>query len=201
MSNDPNPESSSQPTEASTRPKDYASEVDVDPQLRSDVHQLYTAVTADGSNECIENIRLTFRVPNKHASVGSWSERPSWLLYRCAVSGKRFAVPENAPVPVLAADKLRSNGDGSEDSSRLRTKIIHPGLVYDKPQLIRKLVWALDMKIRDLLYDLCEAFDHLNALAEMDELPDSGAADPYPLCCGERRGYVAVDDRGSACSG
>lgn len=72
-------------------------------------------------------------------------------------------------------DKQKSSGDGTW----LHTRLVHPDLVYDHSQLLQELVSALDSEIFDFLYDLCDAFNLLHALSQMDELPESGA-DPYP---------------------
>lgn len=197
MPNDPDSEPDPQRTEPSVRPKDYLSEAGASVELRSDAHRLYEAVTDDGSEGgSYENVRLAFRVPPEHEAEGSWTKRTSWLVYRCDVTGSKFAVPKGAPVPVLAANEPKRSGEGAW----LRTKILHPDLVYDRPQLLRELVRSLDGEILDLLHELCEAFNLLSALSEMDDLPDGGAADPYPSCRGERRGYEAVGNFRPACS-
>jgi len=197
MPNDPDTESNTQRTEPSVRPKDYLSEADAPIEHRSDVHRLYKAAAADGSDGgTLENMRLALRVPPGHEAEEGYSKRCGWLVYRCDVTGSKFAVPKGAPVPVLAADKPKSNGEGAW----LRTKILHPDLVYDRPQLLRELVRSLDGEIFDLLHELCEAFNFLDALSQMEELPDGGAADPYPSSRGERRGYEAVGNHRPACS-
>jgi hypothetical protein len=185
------------PTEPSIRPKDYLSETDVPVGLRGTVHELYETVTSDGSEGGrYENVRLIFRVPPEYEAEGKYSHRAGWLVYRCGLTGNKFAVPKGALVPMLAADKPKSDGEGTW----LKTPyVLHPDLMCNRPQLLEELAWEIDAKIFDLLYELCEQFNLLGALSEMEELPDSDA-DPYPKYRGERNGYEIVGDRRPACS-
>ena len=183
------------PTEPSTRPKDYLSETDVPVGLRETVHELYETVADGSEGGRFENVRLAFRVPPGRKAEKNWSNRAGWLVYRCELTSGQFAVPEGAPVPVIAADEPKPSGDGTW----LHRRIVHPDLVYDHPQLLQKLVSALESEIFDLLHELCDAFNLLHALSQTDELPDSGA-DPYPKSRGGRRGYEAVGNIRPDCS-
>lgn len=196
MSDDPKQDHNQSP-KSSTRPKDYVSEISTPVGLRSDACALYGAVAEDFDGHPLENIRLTFRVPPEAKSEGCWKKRHGWVIYRCEVTGHRFAVPNEAPVPILAADRPRCDGEGTW----LRSKIIHPDLLYDRPRLLQMLARELDLEIHDLLHDLCEAFSYLGALSQMDKLPNDGVDDPYLMCRNGRRGYAAVGSSRPACSG
>ncbi len=187
MSDDPR-QDQRQSAESSTRPKDHVSEISTPVGLCSDAHALYGAVAEDFDGRPLENIRLTFRVPPEHKSEGCWKKRRGWVIHCCEVTGHRFAVPSEAPVPILAADKPRCDGEGTW----LRSRIVHPDLLYDRPKLLRMLARELDLEIHDRLHDLCEAFSYLDALSRMDRLPDDGVDDPYLTCRNGRRGYAAV---------
>ena len=94
------------------------------------------------------------------------------------------------PVPMLVADKPRSDGE----KIWLKTPhVLHPDLMYDRPQLLEKLALKIDAEIFDLLYELCQQFNLLGALSEMEGLPGFDA-DPYPKYRGERKGYEIVGD-------
>lgn len=196
MSDDPKREGSGQPTQPSTCPKAYVSEISTPVGLRSDAHALYEAVAEDFNGRPLENLRLTFRVPPEH-KASNWKGRPGWSIYRCDVSGHEFGTPDGAPVPIIAADKPRcSAGD-----IWLKTKIVHPDFLYDRAQLLRELARGLDLEVHDRLRDLCEAFDFLKALSQVDELPENGVDDPYLMCRDGRRGYAAVGSSRPGCSG
>jgi hypothetical protein len=186
------------PTDPSIRPKDYMSEVDTPVGLHETVHELYETVTDDGSEGGrFENVRLIFRVPSEHDAAGSYSQRAGWLVYRCDLTSNKFAVPKGAPVPMLAADKPKSDGE----KTWLKTPyVLHPDLLYNRPKLLEELARETDAKIFDLLYRLCEQFNLLGALSEMEELPGFNA-DTYPKYRGERKGYEIVGDFRPACSG
>jgi hypothetical protein len=206
-------------TQPSRCPKDYLSETGVPVGSRKTVHELYETVTDDGSEGGrFERVRLAFRVPLDHEAEGTYSRRSGWLVYRCDLTGNKFAVPRGAPVPVLAMDKPRPGGtqpSGAQpggaqpngDGTRLRARILHPDLTHDRPRLLRELARTLGSEIHDLLYQLCEAFNLLEALSRMEELPDSGVADPYPKQGdgrrkreGGRSGYEDAGDSWPACT-
>jgi hypothetical protein len=175
----------------SRRPEDYLSETSVPVGLRETVHELYETIAGDGSEGGrFENVRLAFRVPAKRKAEGTYSRRSGWLVYRCGLTGSPFAVPKEAPVPMLVMDKPRPG----EDGTRLQAKMIHPDLAHDRPQLLQELARTLDSEIHDLLYQLCDAFNLLEALSQLKRLPDCGVADPYPKRGGERSGYEDVED-------
>ena len=91
---------------------------------------------------------------------------------------------------MLVADKPRSDGE----KIWLKTShVLHPDLMYDRPQLLEKLALKIDAEIFDLLYELCQQFNLLGALSEMEGLPGFDA-DPYPKYRGERKGYEIVGD-------
>jgi hypothetical protein len=184
------------PTEPSTRPKDYVEKMGASLDLRETVHDLYEAVS-DCSGGSIEGIRLGFWVPPEGRAKGHWKKRASWLLYRCELSQHKFAVPKNAPVPVLVMEKPKGDGNGTWS----RRKIIHPDLLHDRHQLLRELFEDIDSEIRELLYDLCEAFNLVQALSEADEIPSAGASEAYPRCQDGRRGYEAVGRSRPMCDG
>jgi hypothetical protein len=183
------------PTKPSTRPKDYMSETDVSVELREKVYEGYETASGSGRSR-LENVRLILRVPSNHKAEGKYSQRAGWLVYRCDLTRDNFAVPKDAPVPMLAADKPRSDAE----KIWLKTPyVLHPDLMYDQPQLLEELVGKIDAKIFDLFYELCKQLDLLAALSEMKELPGSDA-NPYPKYRGERKGYEIADDYRPACS-
>lgn len=185
------------PTEPSTRLKDYIAEMDTPVELRDTVHELYEAVDDNVEGGRYENVRIILRVAPNQEIVESYSPRSGWAVCRCDLTGDKFAVPRFAPVPMLVADNLRSDAE----KTWLKTPyVLHPDLMYDKPQLLENLARKIDARIFDLLYKLCQKFNLLGALSGMEELPGFGAC-TYPRYSGERKGYEIVGDSRPSCSG
>ena len=186
------------PTEPSSRLKDYLAEMNTPVDLRETVHELYETVTDDGS-DCgrYENVRIALRVAPNEKIVESYSPRSGWVVCQCDLTIDKFAVPRLAPVPMLVADKRKPN----RERVWLKTPyVLHPDLMCDEPLLFEVLAQEIDSKIFDLLFKLCQKFNLLGALSEMEGLPGSGAC-AYPRYRGERKGYEIVDDSRPACSG
>jgi hypothetical protein len=185
------------PTEPSTRLKDYIAEMDTPVELRETVHELFEAVDDHSEGGRYENARIILRVAPDEKIVGSYSPHSGWAVCQCDLTGDRFAVPRLAPIPMLVADKRKPN----RERTYLRTPyVLHPDLMYDEPLLFEVLAQEIDSKIFDLLFKLCQKFNLLGALSEMEGLPGSGAC-TYPRYSGERKGYEIVDDSRPACSG
>jgi hypothetical protein len=185
------------PTEISTRMKDYIAEGDTPVELRETVHELYEAVTDDGSGSRYENVRIMPRVAPNEKIVESYSPRSGWAVCQCDLTHDKFAVPRLAPVPMLVADKRKPN----RERVWLKTPyVLHPDLMYDEPMLFEVLAQEIDSKIFDLLFKLRNKFNLLDALSEMENLPGSGAC-TYPRYKGERKGYEIVGDSRPSCSG
>jgi hypothetical protein len=185
------------PTEPSTRLKDYLAEMNTPVELRETVHELYEAVDDGSEGGRYENVRIVPRVAPDAKIVESYSPRSGWAVFQCEFTLNKFAVPRLAPIPMLVADKRKP------DTERIYLKtpyVLHPDLMYDEPLLFEVLAQEIDSKIFDLLFKLCNKFNLLGALSEMEGLPGSGAC-TYPRYSGERKGYEIVDDSRPACSG
>ena len=140
------------------------------------------------------NVRLGFysTFKNTRATSGGWRE------HECALTGKTFWLPADAPCPAIIFDEVDPRGyvTGSESEGEDRgpwTRAVHPALFAGGPEAVLAAVWS---RIHDLTRQVWAAFDEvgdwLTLTAEVQTPEDFGAGDPsaaYRARTGEVGGW------------
>lgn len=162
--------------------------LDIPPEAHENVRDLCHSVFADDCGH-LENVRLAWEVPPSEA--GQEADRDGWRVYECDVVGYRFAVPHGAPIPVILADHYDSEGEPES----IVYRYVHPDLIESREVLADRLVQYLQKEIEESLASLSTAFNLLDALREMEELPFGASPHPYrPVSENKRVGYEPADD-------
>lgn len=181
-------------TERSSRPADYVATADIDPEAAQEkLNDLLNEFGTRNGSEWINGFRIELQVRGTR-QLGDASDSPiGWSVYQCDLTGSKFSVPEEAPVPVIIMEH-----EGDDYGDWCSVKVLHPDLLYDYPKLVDQLVAQLRYEVVDHLRKAFDAAKALQALSDTEELPSAG--NPYPVSDNGRAGYEALGDRRPRCT-